>query len=143
MDNGAISKFMLGLMFSAPTWLPLLAIIGMILFAFSKMLRCRRPAIYLTAGLVFILIGRLLNIVASLYLARTLTPDEFAFYNFILTIFRMLADVFGLGLMTRAVFVSRADRQPVDQGKLTDSPSQRMDSESDSNPYLPPSANKS
>ena len=84
-NNSAVSEIMLVIIYAAPTLFQLIVISGGVLFAITRIRRFPKPASWLAAGLAAILIGRIFGWLGSVYFARTMKVEDFAFYNSILS----------------------------------------------------------
>ncbi len=140
MNNSPASELMFYLLLAVPPLLQLLVLVGGILFAITRMRRFPTAAKWLIVGLTAILLGSVWMAGQILFGTRTTQPEDFVFYNSILSIMVVLASSAGLVSMIYAVFVSRSDGESSEFPIYEGTPRRNIESSNDSNPYSAPAA---
>jgi hypothetical protein len=105
----------LSLLVAIPSFIVFLTIVGGMLFALTRMQKHPVPAMWLTIGLAIMLIGRLIGWAGTYFLARSMNPDNFIYYNGMLAILSSLLNTAGMCVVLYAVFVARGSDVPSDR----------------------------
>lgn len=141
MSNLNASETTVNLLYAVPTIIQIVVIFGCFVFAIFRIRQFPKPATWLAAGLVVILCNRVGGWIGTILLARTTTPQNFVFYNSMLSMLLILIGTTGLAMMVYAVFAERTTTRTNVLHTNDDRTSKtNVTPSKDSNPYSTPSA---